>query len=69
MAEHVEDWRVEGHDREIKMLRDRLYEAESKIRELERRPMEWLLKAELWLIWLLTAAIWIFTLVEIAAKD
>jgi hypothetical protein len=69
MAEHIEDWRVEGHDREIKMLRDRLYEAESKIRELERRPMEFLLKAEMWILWLLVAGIWAFSIVEIATKN
>jgi predicted RNase H-like nuclease (RuvC/YqgF family) len=69
MIGHGEDWRVEGHDREIKLLRERLYEAESKIRELERRPTELLLKAEMWFLWLLAGGMWIFSIVEVATKS
>ena len=48
---------------------DRLYEAEGKIRELERRPMEWLFKTEMAFLYLLIAAMWIVTIAEIAAKN
>ncbi len=47
----------------------RLYEAESKIRELERRPLEWLLKAEMAVLYLFALGMWIFTIVEIASKN
>jgi hypothetical protein len=69
MAGQVESWRVDRHDEEIKLLRERLYEAEGKIRELERRPWEWAFKAELAIVWILIAAMWVFTIVEIATKN
>lgn len=65
----TDDWRVESQAKEIRRLDKRLYEAENKIRELERRPMEWLLKAELWLCWIFIATVWVFTIVEIATKN
>jgi len=37
----MSDWQIERHDDEIRRLEKRLYEAEEKIRVLERRPMEW----------------------------
>jgi hypothetical protein len=69
MTGRVEGWRVDRQDEEIKLLRERIYEAEGKIRELERRPLEWLLKAEMAFLWLLIAAMWVFAIVEIASKN
>ena len=69
MAGQVEKWRVDSHGEEIKRLRDRLYEAEEKIRELERRPWEWAFKAEMAILWLLIAAMWAVSIAEIAAKN
>jgi hypothetical protein len=68
MTGKAEDWRVERQDERIKRLEDDLWEAKQQIRELERRPMEWLLKAELWIIWIATAAFWIYLIVESAQK-
>jgi hypothetical protein len=64
----MRDWKVEQHDEEIKRLEKRLYAAEDKIRILERRPMEWLLKAEFALLWIVAAAFWIFEIVWAASK-
>jgi hypothetical protein len=68
MESRAEDWRVERHDEQISRLASDLCEAQEKIRALERRPMEWLLKAELAIVWLLVAVVWVFALVEIANK-
>jgi len=64
MTERATDWR----DERVQRLEGRLYEAEDKIRALERRPMEWLLRAELVFIGLLSAAIWILVIVDAANK-
>lgn len=69
MTGQVENWRVDSQGKEIERLRDRLYEAEGKIRELERRPMEWLLKAEMTFLWLLMAGVWVYAVVAIATKN
>lgn len=68
MSGRAEDWRVESQGKEIRRLEKRLYEAEGKIRDLERRPREWLLKAEMALLYLLLLAIWVWAIVEIAAR-
>jgi hypothetical protein len=68
MVSRAEDWRVEGQDQRIDRLEGDLRKAQEKIRELERRPIEWLLKAELAIVWLLVAVVWVFALVEIANK-
>jgi hypothetical protein len=68
MAIRAEDWRIESHEKEIRRLDKRLYEAEGKIRDLERRPMEWLLKVETAFLWLLIAAVWAIAIIEIATK-
>jgi hypothetical protein len=68
MVGRVEDWREERQDERIDRLEGDLREARERIRELDRRPMEWLLKAELAIGWILVAAIWVFALVEIANK-
>lgn len=60
----MSDWQVERHDEEIRCLEKRLDAAEDKIRTLERRPMEWLLKAEMAAMWILVAAFWIFEIVS-----
>jgi hypothetical protein len=57
-------WQVERHGEEIRRLEKRLYAAEDKIRILERRPMEWLLKAEMVAMWILVAAFWIYAIVS-----
>jgi hypothetical protein len=69
MTGQVENWRVDRQGKEIERLRDRLYEAEAKIRELERRPWEWAFKAEMAILWLLIAAIWVVSIAEIVAKN
>jgi len=69
MTGQVESWRVDHHAKEIERLRERLYEAEEKIRELERRPREWAFKAEMAILWLLIAAMWAVSIAEIAAKN
>ena len=69
MVGQAESWRIDRQDEEIKRLRERLYEAEGKIRELERRPMEWLLKAEMWILWIVMSAFWIILIVEAANKN
>jgi predicted RNase H-like nuclease (RuvC/YqgF family) len=68
MTGRVEDWREEHQDRRIDRLESDLREAREKIRELERRPLEWLFKIELAIAWTLIAAIWVLALVEIANK-
>lgn len=68
MTGRAEDWREERQDERIDRLEDGLREAREKIRGLERRPMEWLLKAELAIVWILLAAIWVLAIVEIANK-
>lgn len=65
----MNDWRIERHDEEIKRLEKRLYEAEGKIRCLERRPLDWALKAEIAFFWIVIAAFWAFLIVEIARKN
>lgn len=60
---------MERHDEEIRCLEKRLYEAEGKIRYLERRPLDWALKAEIAFFWIILVAFWIFMIVEIAAKN
>lgn len=65
----MNDWRVERHDEEIERLKERLYEAEDKLRYLERRPLDWVLKVEIALFWIAIAAFWVFTIVEIASKN
>ena len=68
MTSRAEDWRVERQDQRIDRLEGDLREAQEKIRELERRPMEWLLKAELSIAWILIAVIWLLAIVDIANK-
>lgn len=63
-----EDWRVDLNEKDIKRLDKRLYEAEDKIRELERRPMEWLFKVEMWVLWALVGALWVLVIIEAASK-
>ncbi len=60
----MNDWQVERQGEEIRRLENRLYAAENKILSLERRPMEWLLKAEMAAMWILVAAFWIFEIVS-----
>jgi hypothetical protein len=69
MTGRVENWRVDSQGQEIERLRDRLYEAEEKIRKLERRPREWAFKTEMTILWLLIAAMWVVSIAEIAAKN
>jgi hypothetical protein len=69
MIERAEDWREDRQDERIDRLEGDLREAREKIRELDRRPMEWLLKAELAIVWILLAAIWVLALVEIASNS
>ena len=69
MTGRVESWRVDRQDEEIKYLRERLGEAEEQIRKLERRPWEWLLKAEMIFLWLLIAGMWVYAIIEAAAKN
>lgn len=69
MTGQVENWRADSQGKEIERLRERLYEAEGKIRKLERRPWEWILKAEMAILWLLIAAVWVLAIVEIATKN
>jgi hypothetical protein len=64
MTGRVEDWREKRQDERIDRLEGDLYEAREKIRELDRRPMEWLLRAELAIVWILLAAFWVFAIVE-----
>jgi hypothetical protein len=66
MIDRAEDWREERQDERIDRLEGDLREAREKIRELDRRPIEWLLKAELMIIWILLAAIWILAIIKIA---
>ena len=35
-----------------------------KIRELQRRPMEWLLKAEFVILWILVGVIWALAIAD-----
>jgi hypothetical protein len=69
MIGRAEEWREDRQDERIDRLEGDLREAREKIRELDRRPMEWLLKAELAIIWILLAAIWVLALVEIASSN
>jgi hypothetical protein len=68
MISRTEDWREDRQDERIDRLEGDLHEARERIRELDRRPMEWLLKTEVAIAWILVAAIWVFALVEIANK-
>jgi hypothetical protein len=65
MTGAAEDWR----DERVRRLDDRLYKAEEKIRELERRPLDYAMKALAVLSWVLVAAIWVATIIEIATKN
>lgn len=58
------NWR----DERVRRLENRLYEAEEKIRALQRRPWEWLLKAELGLVVLLSIAVWVLVIIDAANK-
>jgi hypothetical protein len=49
--------------------RPELYEAEDKIRALQRRPMEWLLRAELVLMGLLSVAVWVLLIIDATSKN
>ena len=69
MIGRAEDWREDRQDKRIDRLEGDLREAREKIRELDRRPMEWLFKAELAIVWVLLAAIWVLALVEIASNS
>ena len=69
MTDRAEDWREARQDKRIDRLEGDLYKAQEKIRELERRPMEWLLRIEFVILWILIAAIWVFAIVEIANKN
>jgi hypothetical protein len=69
MIGRAEDWREDRQDERIDRLEDGLREAQEKIRELKRRPMEWLLKVEIAIAWILLAAIWVLALVEIASNS
>lgn len=64
MIERAEDWRVERQDERIDRLEGSLREAEEKIRELQRRPMEWLLKAEFVILWILVGVIWALAIAD-----
>jgi hypothetical protein len=68
MTGSVEDWREERQDERIDRLAGDLYEAREKIRELDRRPMEWLLRAEFAVLWILIAAIWVLAIVEVTSN-
>jgi hypothetical protein len=63
------DWRESRQDERIERLEDDLRDAREKIRTLERRPIEWLLKAEIAILWLLMGAFWVFAIVEFVAKN
>jgi len=65
----AEEWRESRQDERIERLEDDLREANKKIWALERRPGEWILKAEEAIIWLLVAAMWVLTIVDIATKN
>jgi hypothetical protein len=64
----AEDWRENRQDERIERLENELREARQKIWALERRPMEWLLKAELVVLYLFMLAMWVVVIVEIATK-
>jgi predicted RNase H-like nuclease (RuvC/YqgF family) len=68
MVSAAEDSREVRQDERIDRLESDLREAREKIRELERRPMEWLLKVEMAIVWILLTATWVLALVEIANK-
>lgn len=68
MVGAAKDWRENRQDERIGRLEQDLRETREKIRELERRPLEWLFKAEIAVVWILCAAIWVFAFVEIANK-
>jgi hypothetical protein len=65
----AEDWRENRQDERIKRLEDELREARQKLWALERRPMEWLLKAEMAILYLFMLAVWVVVIVEIAKKS
>jgi hypothetical protein len=68
MVGAAEDWREDRQDERIGRLEQDLREAREKLWELERRPLEWLLKTEVAILWILLTAILVLTLVEIANK-
>jgi hypothetical protein len=68
MVGATKDWREDRQDERIDRLESDLRKVGEKLRELERRPLEWLLKTEVAILWILLAAIWILALVEIANK-
>jgi hypothetical protein len=65
----AEDWRENRQDERLERLEDELREARQKIWALERRPMEWLLKAEMAILYLLMLAVWVVVIVEVATKN
>jgi hypothetical protein len=65
----AERWRDDRQDERIERLEDELREAKQKIWALERRPMEWLLKAEMAILYLLMLVVWVIAIVEIATKN
>jgi hypothetical protein len=65
----AEEWRETRQDERIERLEDDLREAQQKIWALERRPGEWILKAETAILWLLIAAMWVLAIVNIATKN
>jgi hypothetical protein len=65
----AEDWRENRQDERIERLEDEFREARQKIWALERRPMEWLLKAELVVLYIFILAMWVVVIVEIATKS
>lgn len=69
MVRQAEGWRVDRQDEEIKRLRERLYEAEGKIRKLEMRPWEWAWKVEIFILWAAIVAMWIVAIIEISTKN
>jgi hypothetical protein len=65
----AEDWRENRQDERIERLEDELREARQKIWALEKRPMDWLLKAEVAILYLLMVVVWVIAIVEIATKS
>jgi len=62
------NWREDRQDERIYRLEGDLRAAQEKIRVLERRPLEWILKIELLLVWIMAVALWVFVIVDAANK-
>lgn len=62
------EWREKRQDERIERLEDDLREAKQQIRALERRPYEWVFKAEMAILWILIAAAWILAIVYAASQ-